>query len=85
MDKNSHPRLCKESILFPCSHKFSAQPLKALQHSFFIFKFIMSAAAGRVAGKLGIAASKAAEGANKSGHSDNVLKKAAKRDPELYV
>lgn len=42
----------------------------------------MSAAAGRVAGKLGIAASKAAEPASKS---ENVLKKAAKRDPELYV
>lgn len=45
----------------------------------------MSAAAGRVAGKLGIAASKAAETATKSGHSENVLKKAANRDPELYV
>lgn len=55
------------------------------QHPLCICKLTMSAAAGRVAGKLGNAASKAAETATKSGNSDNVLKKAAKRDPELYV
>lgn len=49
----------------------------------------MSAAAGRVAGKVGAAASKvagkASETGGKAGTSDGVLKKGAKRDPELYV
>lgn len=49
----------------------------------------MSAVAGRVAGKVGAAASKAAgkaaETGNKSGKQETVLKKGAKRDPELYV
>lgn len=49
----------------------------------------MSAAVGRVAGKVGAAASKAAgkavETGNASGKQEAVLKKGAKRDPELYV
>lgn len=49
----------------------------------------MSVTAGRVAGKLGSAASKAAgkaaETGNKSGKQGTVLGKGAKRDPELYV
>lgn len=69
-----------------CSDLLSVQPPRAFcKHPLWICKLIMSAAAGRVAGKLGNAASKAAETATKSGTSDNVLKKAAKRDPELYV
>lgn len=48
----------------------------------------MSAVAGRVAGKVGEAASKAATKAAEKGSkpgAESVLKKGAKRDPELYV
>lgn len=41
----------------------------------------MSVAAGRVAGKVGAIASKAAE----TGGKQQTLKKEAKRNPELYV
>jgi len=47
----------------------------------------MSATAGRVASKVGQAASKAAGKAAEAGSSDkqSVLQKGAKRDPELYI
>ncbi|MCJ1312412.1 hypothetical protein MMC25_006086 [Agyrium rufum] len=48
----------------------------------------MSAAAGRVAGKVGQAASNVAKKAADSGTTskqDNVLKKGARRDPELWI
>ena len=48
----------------------------------------MSAAAGRVASKVGQAATRAAGKAADAGSSDKpagVLQKGAKRDPELYV
>ena len=48
----------------------------------------MSAAAGRMAGKVGQAAGKFASKANEAGSGkgkDSALQKGAKRDPELYV
>ena len=45
----------------------------------------MSASVGRVASKVGQAATKTVAEAGKSGSGDSVLKKGAKRDPELYV
>lgn len=45
----------------------------------------MSASVGRVASKVGQAATKTAAEAGKAGSGDSVLKKGAKRDPELYV
>ena len=48
----------------------------------------MSAAAGRIAGKVGQAATRVAGRAAEAGGSDKpagVLQKGAKRDPELYV
>lgn len=48
----------------------------------------MSAAAGRMAGKVGQAAGKMASKANEAGSGkgkDSALQKGAKRDPELYV
>lgn len=46
----------------------------------------MSAAAGRVAGKVGAAASKVAGKVTETGmKQETVLKKGARRDPELYV
>jgi len=47
----------------------------------------MSAAAGRMASKVGQAATKAAGKAAEAGSSEKagVLQKGAKRDPELYV
>ena len=48
----------------------------------------MSAAAGRMAGKVGQAAGKIASKANEAGSGkgqDSTLQKGAKRDPELYV
>lgn len=49
---------------------------------------IMSATAGRMAGKVGQAAGKLASKANEAGSGkgkDSALQKGAKRDPELYV
>lgn len=45
----------------------------------------MSVAAGRVAGKVGAVASKAAGKAAETGGKQQTLKKEAKRNPELYV
>ena len=48
----------------------------------------MSAAAGRIASKVGQAATRVAGKAAESGSADkqqSVLQKGAKRDPELYV